>query len=222
MLDPITREVNVAFPDTFTPKARSETLARFARESIDEADAQNERAVGHKIPYDVLVDGREAPLSSVKPDGRIEAEWVLFDEMFAWIGEQLVKHSPIGKPDDKRPGHPGLYMASHLFLVDGKEVKPGEQPPPVADEYVFANAQPYARKIEHGLSDQAPTGVYETVATLAADRWSNLASIRFQYRSILNTSVHAWAKTTAMKSKAKGARRMDWLTRQPAIVIRPR
>ena len=29
---------------------------------------------------------------------RIEAEWTFFDDLFAWIGEQLVKHSPIGRP----------------------------------------------------------------------------------------------------------------------------
>jgi hypothetical protein len=222
-LDPMFREVVVAFPEVFSDKAKSEALARFAQENINAANTQNARIVGHPVPYDVRVDGNEgARLSSVKPHGRIEAEWTFFDDLFAWIGQQLVKHSPIGRVGDPRPGHPGLYMESHLFMVDGREVRPGERPPPMASEYVFINSQPYARKIERGLSDQAPDGVYETVAVLANNRWGNLARIRFSYRSLLGSSVHAWAKTTKMVSKAKGARREQWLTRQPAIVITPR
>ena len=222
-LDPMFREVKVAFPEVFSDKAKSEALARFAKEHIDAANAQNARIVGHPVPYDVRVDGNEgARLSSVRPHGRIEAEWTFFDDLFAWIGEKLVQHSPVGRMEDPRPGHPGLYMASHLFLVDGREVRPGERPPPMASEYVFVNAQPYARKIERGLSSQAEDGVYETVATLANNRWGNLARIRFSYRSLLGSSVHAWAKTTKMVSKAKGPRREQWLTRQPAIVITPR
>lgn len=221
-LDPIEKDVAILFPDAFSPRQRSLELARFARDGIDQADAQNAAAVGHQMPHTETVDGREgAPLNSVRPNGVIVAEWTLFDEMFQWIAEQLSKHSPVGGAMDTRPGHPGLYRASHVFLADGSQVFPGEVVP-AADEYVFVNTVPYARKIERGLSPQAPEGVYETVAVLASRRWGNLARVRFSYRSPLFGDIQSWASGTSMQTRAKGTKRRDWLTRQPAIVITPR
>ena len=221
-LDPIEKDVAILFPDAFSPRQRSLELARFARDGIDQADAQNAAAVGHLMPHTEIVDGREgAPLNSVRPDGVIIAEWTMFDEMFRWISEQLEKHSPVGTSSDTRPGHPGLYRASHVFLADAQQVFPGEAIP-AADEYVFVNTVPYARKIERGLSSQAPDGVYETVAVLASRRWGNLARVRFSYRSPLFGGIQSWASGTKMQTRAKGTRRRDWLTRQPAIVITPR
>ena len=48
-----------------------------------------------------------------------------------------------------------------------------------ADEYVFINTVPYARKIERGSSSQAPDGVYQAVAMLARDRFGNVARITY-------------------------------------------
>jgi hypothetical protein len=220
-IDPIERDIAVLFPDAFSPRQRSQTLAQFAQVEIKKADDQNAAVMGHRMPHTIFVDGAEgAPLNQVKPDGVIVAEWTLYEEMFDWIREKLQKHSPIGGVD-KRPGHPGLYRASHAFLADSSEVLPGEAVPP-ADEYVFVNTVPYARKIERGLSAQAPDGVYETVAVMASRRWGNLARVRFSYRSPLFGGIQQWATGTRMQTRAKGPRRRDWLTRQPAIVISPR
>ncbi len=224
-LDPRWREMNVLLPEALDARARSHTLATFAREQIDIVDDENARIVGHKLPYDTYVDGREdAPLASVRPDGRIEALWTFYEEMFVWIDQQLILHSPVGRGGDDRPGHPGLYMRSHEFTADGDLVD-RSRPIPPADEYVFVSTQPYARKIERGLSAQAPAGVYQTVAALASRRWGNLASIRFGFRSPLFGHLMDWAQRTRLQPKGrtlKGNRRQDWLTRQPAIVIRPR
>lgn len=221
-LDPITREIDLWLDEQFSDKEKSARFAAFAREQIELIDNENARIVGTRLPYDLWVDGApDRPLTSVTPKGRIEAEWYAYDELFAYIGDLLVKHSPYGS-DDPRPGHPGLYERSHLFLADDVIVPVGKRVPP-AKEFVFINAVPYARKIERGLSNQAPDGVYQTVATLARRRWSNLASIRFSYRSLLTGGVAAWAQTTKMSSRnRKGVQRRDWLTRQPAIVITPK
>jgi len=213
-LAPIERDVGVMFPDTFGPRQRSAEFAAIAQREIKRADDQNRAAVGARVPYDVWVDGAKGvPLSAVKPNGVILAEWMLALDLFKWIDEQLAIHSPVGKATDTRPGHPGLYRRSHVLFADNLEVLPTEQPPP-ANEYFFVNTQPYARKIER------LRGVYQAVAHLAGQRFGRMASVRFNYRSPLIGDIQTWALTTRMQTKAKGNRRNERLTRQPAIVIR--
>jgi hypothetical protein len=54
----------------------------------------------------------------------------------------------------------------------------------MASRYEFVSTVPYARKIERGLSPQAPDGVYQVVAVLAQKRFGNVARIRFSYRAL--------------------------------------
>ena len=116
-------------------------LAAFAAETIEEAKQQNKQVLGVVPPYEVFVDGREgAPLTSVKPDGVIRAEFQLVNEALAWISTQLQIHSPV------LTGH---YAKSHELFADGVDTENPNAAPP-AEEYVFINTQPYARKIERG------------------------------------------------------------------------
>lgn len=218
------RDISVYFPEDGTPEARRQLFARYARDSLKEAQEQNRRVLGTVPSHKQIVDGREgAPLESVRDGGHIDFEFEMLDDIFAYVGELLVKHSPVGQSSDKRPGHPGMYRESHAFFADNVMVDPGE-PVPVASEYVFINLQPYARKIERGLSPQAPDGVYQGVAKMAADRFGNLAVIRFSYAVPLNVgAIQGWAASTSMPSPyRRGAKREEWLRRQPAVVIRPR
>lgn len=177
-LEPISRDIELLINASLSPKAQSALLARFAREQLKEAQAVNQRATGSVPPHDTFVDGKaEASLESVRPDGRIVFEFHLVLDLFAWIGEQLVQHSPIGDP----PLH---YFENHIFLADGAQVIPGEKVQD-AKVYTFANLVPYARKIEKGLSPQAPDGVYHVVAVLAQKRFGNVARVRFGYREIV-------------------------------------
>jgi hypothetical protein len=225
-LDPIDRDLAVILEETMGPKARSRALAEFAREARDEAVAQNTAAIGKAPRYTTHVDGRlGAPLESVKPDGVIVFEFELLLELLEWIGEQLVLASPIGQSDDPRPGHPGLYANSHGFYADDTLLEPGTPVPP-AREYAFVNSVPYARKIERGLSDQAPTGVYQVIADQAKRRFGNVANIRFTYRVPKHGDIETWARTTSLvRMRKRGPARMtasqrdEWLRRQPAIVI---
>ncbi|WP_371346469.1 hypothetical protein [Ancylobacter sp. IITR112] len=194
---------------------RSRQFAAYAREALVEAQEVNRRATGQVPTHETFVDGRRgAALETVKPDGTIVFEFDLLNDLFEWIGLTLMQHSPVLS---------GRYQESHLFFADGVEVEPGATLPE-AQEYSFVNAQPYARKIERGQSPMAPDGVYEAVATLASRRFSNVARVRFGYRSLPAGSIGDWAKTTNMRASQNsrnrpGDKRFEWLTRQPAVVI---
>jgi len=190
-VQPISREFELFLKEDLGPKGRSAMLAAFAAETIEEAKQQNKQALGSVPPYEVFVDGQKgAALTSVKPDGVIRAEFKLVNEALAWIYEQLQIHSPVLT---------GRYASSHELFADGAEIGNPSAPPP-AEEYVFMNTQPYARKIEgyRGLagvvhrapsSPQAPDGVYQAVATLAKRRFGNLAKIEFSYRTAIGGDI---------------------------------
>ena len=175
-VEPIDRDLQLLFADDLSAQARSKQLATFAGEVIDEAKETNRRVLGAVPPHTVTVDGREgAALTSVKPDGTIRAEFELINEALVWINTQLQMHSPVLS---------GRYAKSHELFADGVDTENPNAAPP-ARVYTFANTVPYARKIERGQSSQAPDGVYQAVATLAARRFGNLAKIRFTYTAIL-------------------------------------
>lgn len=217
-IEPIERSIMLAIREGEPPAERGRRLAGYARKALAEAQEINRRATGVVPPHETYVDGRlGAPLESVKPDGVIVFEFDLLNDLFDWIGEMLVKHSPVLT---------GRYQGSHAFYADGVEIAPGAEVPP-AEEYVFLNLQPYARKIERGLSKQAPDGVYEAVTVLARQRFNNVASIRFTYRSPLLGYVPGAANRAerrAMRNQParQSAIRMERESRQPAIVIRVR
>ncbi len=224
-IDPLGKDITVIFADVVSEPARSRYLASFAREKLTEAQEINRAALGRVPPHETFVDGRAGGnLDAVRPDGQIIFEFELLDEVFAWVGEMLIRHSPVGQAGDPRPGHPGFYQASHAFFADNAQVDPGS-PVPLAQEYFFVNTAAYARKIERGLSNQAPDGVYQTVATMASSRFSNLAKVSFGYRTPLFGQVHEWAHTTRLTGKGRpmsSRTRAEWLRRQPAVIIRPR
>lgn len=175
-VDPIDRDIQLMISQEFSPQAQARVFAQLAGQQIAEAKATNRRVLGRDPRVKVTVDGKEgAPLSSVRPNGVVVAEFDLLTDTLAWIGEQLVLHSPIKS---------GRYSRSHVLFADGAEVSIGSRIPE-AQVYTFANTQPYARKIERGVSSEAPDGVYQAVATLASRRFGNIAKIRFTYASPL-------------------------------------
>lgn len=200
-VQPISRDLELLFAQDLSPQARSQQLAAFAGETIEDAKEANRRVLGVVPPYTVTVDGREgAPLASVKPDGVVRAEFELVNEALAWISTQLQMHSPVLS---------GRYSKSHELFADGVDTENPNNAPP-ASEYVFLNIQPYARKIERGLSSQAPDGVYQAVATLAQRRFGNLAKITFSYRTAIGGAVVG----------GRAGDRSDM--RNPAIIVRMR
>ena len=195
-IQPISRDIEVMIAQVLSPQARSQHLADMARQGLGDAKAVNRSVFGRETPHETFVDGAKTDnIDSVKPDGRIAFEFSLFGEVLGWIGNELVMNSPILT---------GQYARSHILLADGIEIEPGSVPED-AREYVFVNTVPYARKIERGLSPQAPDGVYQAIAAVAARRFGNIARISFSYRSLLEGSSSSRAERTA--------------SRQPAILV---
>lgn len=213
------------FPEAFDARARGAAFATFAREQIGFADEVNRRVIGRVPARDVYADGRKgAALESAQK--QVIAEYHLLEETLIYIQEQLRKHSPVGKATDPRPGHPGMYRDTHILVVDGQAWELGALMPVAFEDAFFANAVPYARRIENGWSKQAPAGVYEAVAVLAQRRFGNVARIGFSWRTIMTGAVEAWAQTPGARAHADrhGRRRdaQEWLRRQPAITVRAR
>jgi hypothetical protein len=195
------------------PEIQSQLFAEFAAQVIEEGKAHNASVLGRVPPYTVSVDGRlGAPLESVKPGGVVFVEYELVFEALTWIGDMLEQFSPVKS---------GRYQKSHVMIADGVAVPEGSVPP-VASRITFTNVVPYSRKIERGLSPQAPDGVYQVVAKLASSKFSNVAKIQFGYETPLFGAIENWAASPAgiawgKKKRAKG--QAEWLRRQPAIIV---
>lgn len=220
-VEPINRDIELMLKETLSPAAQSKQFAQFAGEQIEDAKKTNRTILGRVPRMMLTVDGKmNAPLASVRPNGVVIAEFELLTDTLAWIGEQLVKHSPVGKS--------GTYKRSHVLLADGVEIDVGKVIPE-AEVYTFINGVPYARKIEKGSSSQAPSGVYQAVATLASGRFGNVAKISFSYQSLKGGAVGKWSQSASAQrhaaanrshSGSSAASRSEWLTRQPAITVR--
>lgn len=151
-------------------------FADYASLEIDNAKEINRAILGKVPPFKIFVDGQEgATLSSVKADGVIVVEFELVTDALKVISDMLHQHSPTKT---------GTYKRSHVLLADGAEVDPSGANVPPADEYVFINTVPYARRIERGSSSQAPDGVYQAVAMLARGRFGNIARITYSFRTV--------------------------------------
>lgn len=212
----LTRDVLVA--SGLTAVGQAKIFQQAAREELAKGQDRNRGALGYVPPHSTTVDqSRGASIETAKADSTIVFEFQLIETALAQIGELLVRHSPVRS---------GRFQQSFILFADGVAVEPGTVPA-AADEYVFLSSMPYARKIERGLSPQAPEGVADVVAALAKRRWGNIANIRFSFRSFPSGAVGAWAQTGSARAMAKTVRRgnsaghHEWLTRQPAVVITP-
>ncbi len=203
-LGPLDKDIDLLISQDLSPAAQSAVLAEFALETLAEAEETNAVALGHPMAHKTYVDGREgASEETVRPDGVIVYEFEIVDDLFGWIEEQLIKHSPVGSGKDP---HPGLYAKSHVFYADDVEADP-LKPPPGIRVGTYVSNLPYARKIEAGESPQQPDGVYQVVTHLAAQRFGNLAKIQFGYRTAADGGV------------VKGLKGNKSAGRNPAIIV---
>lgn len=178
-IEPIRKDVEVFIADLRGPAA-AEQFREFARQEIEEAKQINRSVLGRVPPFQMYIDGsKSSSLASVKGSSTILVEFELIAEALIWIAEQLEKFSPVKS---------GRYKRSHVLLADGSEVEVSAQIR-LAEEYVFINTVPYARKIERGASSEAPNGVYQAVAALARGRFGNLARISYGFRTVIGGSI---------------------------------
>lgn len=217
-LDPIARDIAVMVDEALSPKAQEELLVGAAQAALTEAQETNRAALGYVPDHDTFIDGaKRTALTGITARSIVLFEFHLLVDVITWIDEQLILHSPVKTE---------RYARSHQWFADDVAFDNPYSPPP-AESYIVLNAQPYARKIERGQSSQAPAGVYEAVATLAARRFGNIAHTRFTYRSFPGGAVGEWASSASAQALAERIRpgrksaKQDWLTRQPAIYIDP-
>lgn len=187
--EPINRDIEILLDNTLSPSALGKQFAVIAASLIDDAKNINRRVLGREPTFTTYVNGRAgAPLESVGIKGVIFTEFELVTDILNFIANMLEKFSPVGEPSDRRPGHPGLYKRSHTLFADNTEIDlttPALVPQILAaDEYVFVNTVRYARKLEHGASTQALDGIYQAVANIARRRYSKVAKIEYNFRSI--------------------------------------
>lgn len=170
--DRIDRDITLFLEDV-SPAAQSAAIAEFAQEQLDEALKSNQAALGAAPAFETFVDGRkDAALGTVKPGGTIVFEFHILSDLIAWIDLMLVEFSPV---------RTGRYQRSHVLYVDGVKVDP-KGTIPDGKEFVLLNLQPYAEEIENDLSRQAPDGVFQAVATLANEKFGQIAKVDFEYR----------------------------------------
>jgi hypothetical protein len=198
-VEPINRDVQVIVDQALSSAGRSKAFADFASSLIEETRQQNRRAIGADPKFTVTVDGRlGAPLITVRPNGVIFVEFQLIIDVLRYIHDQLERHSPVKS---------GRYRKSHLLFADGSPVEFASAARQIidADEYVFVNSAPYARKIELGSSTQAPDGVYQAVATMAQARFGNIARVRFTYRALAGTGRGARQPSITVRVGSRSA-----------------
>jgi hypothetical protein len=214
-IDVLERNVEVAFRNELKAAARSAHVARIAREELQKGQEQNRQVLGRVPPHESFVDGVPTDrLESVRPNGVIVFEFELIDDVLSFIGEALIRHSPVRS---------GRFRQSFILMADYDVLEPGQPIPAGVQEFAFVNTQPYARKIELGQSAQAPDGVMQAVADQANRRFGNMAAIKFSYRTLLFGAINQWAGVTRRPSPGRaGRQRAEWLRRQPAVIVIPR
>lgn len=212
-IDPVEKVTAVSLRrDLSTPEARK-IAADFARAGLEEAKRINQRALGRVPPYTQTVDGKAgAPLESVNPDGgSIIFEFELVTGVLQWIARELTARSPVVS---------GAYRAGHKLFADGAETTLGGNIPP-ADEYVFLNAVPYARKIEVGKTEagrsfviQVQNKIYQRTASDARKQFGPAADIRFEFRQTTK------AYTLRRSQGRHRARQAGSAISAPAIIVK--
>jgi hypothetical protein len=231
-IEPVEKSVEVSIRADLDPATQKKAAAEFARKGIDEASATNRQILGREIKPTITVDGTPgAPLETVNPDGgSIIAEWeILVEGLLRWIADQLIARSPVIS---------GAYRDGHTLYVDGTEVPIGGDIPTDAEEYIFINPLPYARRIEVGKTKagrvfvlQVPNKIYERTAKDARQRFGNQADIQFSYQATVG--AYRLKHNQAARHFLKGGRvytepkqRKDRVAGSavipPAIVIRYR
>lgn len=207
------RDVALLIDEVTSPRTYSQQFGRAARDIINDQDDVNDAALGRDVDYETFVDGRASDQLETA-ERVIVAEWELLVGVFQDTLKLLRESAPVLR---------GTYRDSITLFADMTPVATGALVPD-AQEYFIAATVPYARKIERGLSNMAPNGVFQAVAAVAAKRYGNIARIRFGFRSLRGGAIGAWAARTRLQSRAPsrnlpGPRRQEWLTRQPAIIL---
>lgn len=154
-------------------KGAQQKVADFAARMRDQVIARD-----HPSSVLTVVDGRiGGALDQVKvPGGTIVFEFGNLMQALRGILAMVAADSP-SSPKRANADAPVQYRADHIVLIDAEVVT--ELPASLAPNQIVqvVNIEPYAHKIEGGLSLQAPNGVYEVVAAMARAQWGDTLDI---------------------------------------------
>ena len=214
----IDRTVGLVLDRALSPEERGKRAAAAARRILAQVQEAHRAALGRVPDVETFVDNRHgAPLESVNTNGgHILFKFNVFEQVLIYIDRMLVEHSPVKT---------GAYQRSHTLYADLKEIDINGPIPP-AEEYVFISSLPYSRKVERGESPQAPDGVYEATAVLAAYRFRRFANIRFTWQAPTLNYMRGGSNREQRQmlregpwSQLQAAGRQEQQTRYPAIKI---
>lgn len=147
------------------------------------------RPAGH----DQWIDGRaDAPIESVSATGTAMFEFRYLPEVVVFALNVLFANSPV---DEHEKADDVVFREGRILFVNGMahgRVKDGMSPSdfrwildhPKGTEFVIADEELYAGKLERGHSDQAPNGVYEITCGTVRRKFGNLAIVRFRWQRI--------------------------------------
>lgn len=180
-IDPIEKVTKTSLISSLSETQQRAIAAKLAAEDIEWAKQTNRSLLGRVPPYVTTVDGRRgASLDTVNPNGgQVITEFELIGDLLVWVMATLIERSPETS---------GEYKRGHTLFADGQEIDPTTDPP-AADEFVFLNVVPYARRLEVGKTQsgrdfliQVPNRIYERTARDAKARFGNVASIKSVFR----------------------------------------
>ena len=198
------------------PEAQK-AFAEFAAEKIKEVQDRDQPS-----STEVSVNGNQgAALSTVTVPGAVRAEFSYLREVVAEIFNMLIQTSPYA-PKPASAAIQDLYKDEHLIFVDG--VQTDDITNLHADaEVIFVNTLPYARKIERGLSLEAPNGVYEMVARLMKRKYGQAVDIQFNWVGVMGV-LASWHSAKASKSVGAESKKKanQSANRYPAITVSTR
>ena len=164
------------FVEGEAPEASKRWLIGKARELHDDSVRRNRAALnGYRGASILTVDGiEEKSLEDVQPFGRVQEEFEILGWAIDYVIGLLHRFSPVKSGD---------YLHGHELLVNGAPYTIGAPLRP-GDTAEFINRMPYARRIERGWSQHAPSGVYAAVAGIARRRIGSLVRIETTARRI--------------------------------------
>ena len=199
------KQVDLVIDEFLSPEARRETFVMAARDLLRESLDLNRAGLGFEPEFEQVVDGSAGrALESVRiPNGVVVFRFAIQAAAVDFISESLQRLSPFASGD---------YQDSHVLLVNGSQVSPPVEID-VDDVISFTNLLPYARKIEQGLSSQAPDGVYEVVAAMARRRFRSFLDVKFSYVNYLG------AGPGGPRSRQGGPRTQAGDDRFPTITV---
>jgi hypothetical protein len=220
-IDPVERVTEAQIRADLQLPDQKKAAADFVRAGIAEADSTNQRILGRVPPRTITVDGRKgAALETVNPNGgNVVVEYEIFVDVLRQIANLLLERSPVRS---------GKYRRGHTLFADGREVPIGGEIP-LADEYVFINTVPYARKIEVGKTKagrafviQVPNRIYERTAKDAKSRFGNSADISFGYRQAQGAYTLRRTNASGNTGGGRNDRHAGASLTSPSITVRTR